>query len=151
MQLEWISLQVQMQTKHSSQMASLTGKMLEQKNRRFDKHFWSETHREAHERLFTIADAYSDISAQLFSTFNEARSVNWQNLLKIISDVKFSAPQALPLTGHGSGEDFNFAQLYILWEDGNEGLKAWRTEKKINRYVHRTIQSEMIQIIALMM
>ena len=54
-------------------MASLIGKMLEQKNRGFDKHFRSETHREAHERLFTIADAYGNISDQLFTTFNEAR------------------------------------------------------------------------------
>ena len=53
------------------------------------------------------------------------------------------------MTGHGSGEDFNFVQLYILREEDNEGLKAWRTEKKINRYVHRTIQNEMMQIMAL--
>ena len=38
-----------MQTKHSSQMASLIGKMLEQKNRAFDKHFQSEAHRKAHD------------------------------------------------------------------------------------------------------
>ena len=53
------------------------------------------------------------------------------------------------MTGHGSGEDFNFAQLYIHRKEDNEGLKAWRTEKKINRYVHRTIQNEMMQIMAL--
>ena len=31
----------------------------------------------------------------------------------------------------------------------NEGLKTWRTEKKINKYVHSTIQNEMMQIMAL--
>ena len=51
------------------------------------------------------------------------------------------------MRGHGSGEDSNFTQLYILWEEDNEGLKAWRTEKKINKYVHSTIQNEMMQII----
>ena len=30
---------------------------------------------------------------------------------------------------HGSGEDFNFTQLYILREE-DEVLKAWRTDKK---------------------
>ena len=119
------------------------------KNRDFDKHFRSETRREARECLFTIADAYGDISAQLSTSFNEVRSVNRQNLLRILSNVKFLARHALPLTGHGSGEDSNFAQLYILREEDNEGLKVWRTEKKISRYVHRTIQNEMMQIMAL--
>ena len=117
------------------------------KNRGFDKHFRSETRREAHECLFTIADAYGGISAQLSTTVNEARSVNRHNLLKLLSNVKFLARHALPLTS--SGEDSNFAQLYILKEEDNEGLKVWRTEKKISRYVHRTIQNEMMQIMAL--
>ena len=119
------------------------------KNRGFDKHFQPETHREAHERLFTIPNTCGDISAQLSTTFNEARSVNRQNLLKILSNVKFLARQVLPLRGHGSGEDSNFTQLYILPEEDTEGLKAWRTEKKINKYVHSTIQNEMVQIMAL--
>ena len=43
------------------------------KNRGFNKHFQPETHREAHERLFTIPNVCSDISAQLS---DEARSLN---------------------------------------------------------------------------
>ena len=39
--------------------------------------------------------------------------------------------------------------LYILQKEDNEGLKAWRAEKKINKYVHSTIQNEMMQIMAL--
>ena len=105
------------------------------KNRGFEKHFRSETRREAHERLFTIPDACGDISAQLSTTFNEARLVNWQNLVKILLKVKFLARQDLPLRGHESGEDSNFAQLYILREEDNKGLKTWRPEKKsINMY-----------------
>ena len=119
------------------------------KNRGFDKHFRSETHREAHKLLFTISDACGDIFAQLSVTFNEARSVNRRNLLKILSNVKFLARQALPLRGHGSGEDSKFTQIYILREEYNQRLKAWRTEKKINKYVHSTIQNEMMQIMAL--
>ena len=53
------------------------------------------------------------------------------------------------MRGHGIEEDSNFTQLYILLEEGNEGLKAGRTEKKINTYVHSTIQNEMMQIMAL--
>ena len=64
-----------MPTKHSSQMASLIGKMLGQKT-------------EEQTRSFTIPDASGDISAQLSTTFNEARSVNRQNLLKVISNAR---------------------------------------------------------------
>ena len=60
------------------------------------------------------ATACGDICAPLSTTFNEARSVNRQNLLKILLNVKFLARQALSLRGHGSGEDFNFTQFYIL-------------------------------------
>ena len=43
------------------------------KSRSFDKHFWSEVHREAPKHFFTIPDACGDISAQLSIMFNEAR------------------------------------------------------------------------------
>ena len=80
-----------------------------------DKHFWSETHREAYKRLFTIPGACGDIPAKLSTTFNESRLVNRQNGLKILLNVKFFVRPALSLRGHGSGEDSIFTQLYILW------------------------------------
>lgn len=119
------------------------------KNRGFDKHFKSESHKEAHACLNTIPETCGDIANQISTAINNERSANRQNLLKILSNVRFLARQALPLRGHGSGEDSNFTQLYILREEDNEGLKAWRTEKKINKYVHSTIQNEMMQIMAL--
>ena len=119
------------------------------KNRGFDKHFKSESHNEAHVRLNTIPEACGDIADQMSTAINNERSTNRQNLLQILSNVRFLTRQALPLRGHGSGEDSNFMQLYILREEDNEGLKTWRTEKKINKYVHSTIQNEMMQIMAL--
>ena len=77
----------------------------ETKKRGFDKHFQSETHRKAHKRLSTIPNPCGDISAQLSTMFNEARSVNQQNLLKNFLNVKFLARQAPPLRCHGNGED----------------------------------------------
>ena len=93
------------------------------KNRGFDKHVRSETYREAHERPFTIPDACGDISAQISATFNEARSVNRQNLLKILSNKKFLPRQAVLLRGDESEEDSNFFQLYICWEKVTAQLK----------------------------
>ena len=119
------------------------------KNRGFDKHFKSELHKEAHARLNTIPEACGDIVDQMSTAINNERSANLQKLLKILSNVRFLARQALLLRGHGSGEDSNFTQLYILREEDNEGLKTWRTEKKINKYGHSTNQNEMMQIMAL--
>ena len=66
----------------------------------------------------------------------------------MLPNVKFLGRQALPSRGHGSGEDSTFTQLYVLQEEENEGFKAWRTEKN-NKYVHSTIQNEIIQIMPL--
>ena len=99
--------------------------------------------------MLTIPDACGDVSVQLSITFNEASSVNQQNLLKILLNVKLLARQALPLKGHGSVQDSNFTQIYILREEDKEGLKTCRTETKINKYVHSTIENEMTQIAAL--
>ncbi|MEM7226435.1 MAG: DUF4371 domain-containing protein [Pseudomonadota bacterium] len=75
--------------------------------------------------------------------------MNRQNLFMILSNICFLARQALPLRGRDSGEDSNFTQLYILQESEDEGLRAWRTEKKTDKYVHSTIQNEMMQVMAL--
>ena len=96
------------------------------KNRGFDKHFRSDSHKEAHER----PEACGDISSQVSIAYNNEKSTNRENLLKILSNVRFLARQALPLRGHGTGKDSNFTQLYILREEDNDGLKTWRTGKK---------------------
>ena len=57
------------------------------------------------------------------------------NLLKILSKVKFLARQALPLRGHGSVEDSNFTQLYILWGEDKKHLRhGGQGKKSINMY-----------------
>jgi hypothetical protein len=50
-----------------------------------------------------------------------------QNLLKIISNMRFLARQALLFRGHGNVDDSNFTQLYLLREEDNESLKTFRT------------------------
>ena len=70
-------------------------------------------------------------------------------MLKILSNVRFLARQALPLRGDGKGTDSNFNQLCLLREDDQPILKKWRTAKKTDKYVHNTIQNEMMKIMAL--
>ena len=61
----------------------------------------------------------------------------------------FYSREALPLRGKGDGTDSNFTQLYLLREDDNPVLKKWRTEKKTDKYIHNTIQNEMMMIMAM--
>lgn len=94
-----------------------------------DKLFWSEGHKEAHKHLYMIPDICGGISAKLSTAFDSKRSINRRNLLKILSNVRFLARQAIPLRGRRSGKDSNFTQLYILREEDSKGLKTRRTEK----------------------
>lgn len=119
------------------------------KGRGFDKHNRSESHREAHQRVHLIPRQCQDVGEQLSFAHLEEKSANRQALLKILSNVRFLARQALPLRGDGDGSNSNFTQLYLLREEDNPVLKKWRTEKKTDKYTHSTIQNEMMQIMAL--
>ena len=74
------------------------------KNGGFDKRFKSESRKEAHARLKTIPEACGDIADQMSTAINNERSANRQNLLKILSNVRFLARQALPLRGMEAGK-----------------------------------------------
>ena len=96
-----------------------------------DKPFRSASYKEAHKYLYmSLTDACGNIFAQLSTTSNDNRSISQQSLLKIVWSVRFLPRQALPLQGHGSGEDSKFTQLYILREEDKKKVKTWRIEKK---------------------
>ena len=90
-----------------------------------------------------------DVGEIMSSCHADEKSTNRQCLLKILSNVKFLARQSLPLRGTGDDCDSNFIQLYLLREEDNPILKAWRTKKKTNKYVHHEIQNEMMKVMAL--
>ena len=119
------------------------------KNQGFDKHLSSGTHREANERLYLIPQMVEDVGEIILSCHADEKSANRQCLLKILSNVTFLARQSLPLRGTGDDCDSNFSQLYLLHEEGNPILKAWRTKKKTNKYVHHEIQNKMMEVKAL--
>ena len=119
------------------------------KGRGFDRHSQSQFHREAHERLYVIPNQCPDVGEMLNETLSDEKSSNRQALLKILSNVRFLARQALPLRGRGDGKNSNFTQLYLLREEDSPILKKWRTENKTDKYTHNTIQNEMMKIMAL--
>ena len=90
-----------------------------------------------------------DMGEILSSCHTDEKSTNRQCLLKILSNVKFLARQSLPLRGVGDDCDSNFTQLCLFREEDNPILKAWRTKKKTNKYVHHEIQNEMVKVMAL--
>ena len=89
------------------------------RGRGFDKHNRSE----AHQWLYIIQQQCEGIGEQVSQTHAEEKSVIWQALLEILSNILFLARQALPLRGDGDGIYSNFTQLYILREEGNPILK----------------------------
>ena len=84
------------------------------KNRGFDKHLSSGTHREANERLYLIPQMVEDVGEIISSCHADEKSANRQCLFKILSNVKFLALESLPLRGTGDDCDSNFTQLYLL-------------------------------------
>ena len=119
------------------------------KNRGFDKHLSSGTHREANERLYLIPQMIEVVVEIISSCHADEKSTNRECLLKILSNVKFLARQSLPLRGTGDDCDSNFNQLYLLREEDNPILKVWRPKTKTNKYVHHEIQNEMMKVMAL--
>ena len=69
------------------------------KNRGFDEHPSSGTHREANERLYLIPQMVEDVGEIISSCHADEKSTNRQCLLKILTNVKFLARQSLPLRG----------------------------------------------------
>ena len=94
------------------------------KNRGFDKHLSSGTHREANERLYLIPQMVEDVGEIISPCHADEKSTNRQCLLKILSNVKFLTRQSLPLRGTGDDCGSNFNLSYLLREEDKPTLKA---------------------------
>ena len=107
----------------SQQLLVRTRVNLERIRRGRGRGFYKHNRSEAHQRLYIIQQQFEGIGEQISQTHAEEKSVNWQVLLEILSNILFLARQALPLRGDGDGIYSNFTQLYILREEGNPILK----------------------------
>ena len=119
------------------------------KGRGFDKHVSSQSHQEAIERLNKIPATCRNVGNMISSIRETEMSNSRQCLLKILSNIRFLARQALPLRGTGDEKDSNFHQVYKLRAEDNPLLEEWLSTRKTNKYVHHDIQNEMMQIMAL--
>ena len=128
-----------LQTKHSSQMASLIGKMLGQKTEALT----NTSDLTLTEKLANICLQYQMLVVIFLLSYLH---VQWSKVGKSTESAenlfkcKIFSETSSCFERSWKWEDSNFTQLYIPRKEDNERLSAWRTEKKINKYVHSTIQ-----------
>ena len=116
--------------------------------RGFKGHETSDCHKEAIERTETLPKCTADVGESLSADHAAEKSIARQALLKILSNVRFLARQALPLRGDNAGEpNSNFNQLYHLRAEENPYLYQW-LDRKGDRYTHHEIQNEMMKLMA---
>lgn len=111
-------------------------------------HEQSHCHKESVEKIVTLPSTVKDVGEMLSSEHKQEKMQRQQMLLKIISNVRFLARQALPLRGDGNEVDSNFMQLLLLSSNDNKQIKEW-VQKKTDKYTSPVIQNEIIKIMSL--
>ena len=119
------------------------------KKRGFALHEQSNSHKHAVTCVVTIPATTGDVGELLDEKHAEEKAVARQSLLKIFSNIRFLARQALPMRGDGKGEpNSNSNQLYRLRGEDNPFLLEW-IKRKGNNYTSHDMQDEMLKVMAL--
>ena len=92
----------------------------------------------------TMRDIGESLSAQHAQDKLDRR----QCFLKLLSNVRFLARQALPLRGVGDETDSNYMQLFKLCGEDDTRVFDW-LKRKTDKYTSADMQNEMIKIMAL--
>lgn len=111
-------------------------------------HECSNCHKEAVQKILTLPKTTQDVGETLSSIHKQEKQQRRQVLLKILSNVRFLARQALPLRGDGNETDSNFTQLLNLRGEDDPNIKEWMT-KKTDKYTSPDIQNEVLRLMAL--
>jgi len=112
-------------------------------------HEQSNSHKHAVTCVIRIPATTEDVGELLNEKHAEEKAVARQSLLKILSNIRFLARQALPMRGDGKGEpNSNSNQLYRLRGEDSPFLLEW-IKRKGNNYTSHDMQGEMLKIMAL--
>ena len=119
----------------------------------FSAHADSQSHKEAVVRTLKAPLECRNVADSLSDTFRLEQLNNRRMLLKVLSNVRFLARQAIPLRGGWKNEssseiNSNFTQLLMLRTEEDENFVQW-LERKQMKYTSPKIQNEMIEIMAL--
>ena len=99
---------------------------------KFNIHEQSSCHKESIEKIVTLPSTVRDVGEMLSSEHKQEKLKRQQMLLKIISNIRFLARQALPLRGDGNECDSNFMQLLLLSSGDDKQIKEWLLKKQIS-------------------
>ena len=124
-----------------------------EKSRGFRKHEMSKAHKEAVVRHVKTNPAQPDVVEMVSTEAKKIRFKNHQMLLKILTNARFLARQALPLRGNWDKKskleiDSNFHQLLLLRYENEKELQTW-LDQSTEKYTSPTMQNEMLQVLAL--
>jgi hypothetical protein len=89
-----------------------------------------------------------DIGESLSAQHAQDKLDRRQCFLKLLSNVRFLARQALPLRGVGDETDSNYMQLFKLCGEDDTRVFDW-LKRKTDKYTSADMQNEMIKIMAL--
>ena len=88
----------------------------------FSAHEKSDCHHEAVQRVVTLPATTKDVGESLSEAHEGEKVIARQNLLKILSNLRFLARQTQALRDHGDEEDSNFTQLIYLRAEQDPSL-----------------------------
>ena len=113
----------------------------------------SKAHKEAVVRYVKTNPTQPDVVDMVSTEAEKIRFKNRQMLLKILTNVRFFARQALPLRGNWDKKskleiDSNFHQLLLLRCENEKELQTW-LDQSTEKYTSQTMQNEMLQVLAL--
>ena len=114
----------------------------------FKAHECSNCHKESVEKILTLPSTTQDIGEALSSIHKQEKLQRCQMLLKILSNLRFLARQALPLRGDGDENDSNFMQLLTLRAEDDARISEWM-KKKTDKYTSAVVQNELLKVMAL--
>ena len=124
-----------------------------QKGRGLLKHQGAETHKEAVQRFIQATINNHNVGDLLSTNYEIQKEQNRNNLLKVISNIRFLARQGIPFRGdwnnkNSSEFNSNFYQLNQLRSQEDEQFENWLKRKQM-KYTAPDIQNEFLQVMSL--
>lgn len=114
---------------------------------RLPAHETTTCHKTAVLKTITLLSTTRDVGELLSAAHSQDRLERRQCFLKLLSNVRFLARQALPLRGDGDEFDSNYIQLLKLRGEDDGRVFNW-IKKKTDKYTSADMQNEMIRVMA---
>ncbi|XP_072023399.1 zinc finger MYM-type protein 1-like [Amphiura filiformis] len=115
---------------------------------KFGNHEGTGCHTDAVLKVVTLPQTTSDIGETLSHKHATEKEANRQCFLKLLSNLRFLARQALSMRGDGNEDNSNFIQLFKLRGEDDTRMTSW-LQRKQSKYTSAEMQNEMLKVMAL--